>query len=442
MGEATQQQPNFATCALNSGLVTEQDLEEARRLLELKAAGAEDSVRPVSDEDLASQIIQLGRLNRWQADQLLAGRSDFHLGPYFLTDSLGYGGMGQVFKAEHTIMGREVAIKVLPRHRSTPEAIEHFLREVRTQAQLDHENLVRAHDAGHDKHVWFLVTEFVPGADLRKLVRREGPLSMSAAASIMVQVSRGLEYAHRRSLIHRDIKPGNVLVMPDGRAKLSDLGLASFFVEGQLIDTRKNKVVGTSDYIAPEQTTRPGYANVQSDIYSLGCTLYYAITSKVPFPGGTYKEKWLAHRSQEPIDPRRLNPNISREFCKLIEYMMAKDPSKRPQSAAEVGTLCAAWVDAESPLVAHSAARPSLASTGGSDGLSPSPGNETNESSDAPHSQRTRGLSQPDEETVTTLPDEAFPLPLSLQALIITGGIAILLGLAWLIAIGVKERFL
>ncbi len=440
MSEVSKPKPNFATSALNCGLVTTEDLDEARRLLELRSTNGESASTLASDETLAGQLVFMGRLNRWQADQLLAGRSDFHLGPYFLTDSLGYGGMGQVFKAEHTIMGREVAIKVLPRHKSTPEAIEHFLREVRTQAQLDHENLVRAHDAGHDKQVWFLVTEYVPGADLRKLVRREGPLSMSAAASIVMQVARGLDYAHRRSLIHRDIKPGNVLVMPDGRAKVSDLGLAGFFVEGRIDDNRKNKIVGTADYIAPEQVSRPGFANVQSDLYSLGCTLYYAVTGKVPFPGGTHKEKWQAHRTQEPIDPRRFSPAISGDFCKLISFLMAKDPEKRPQSAADVISLCAAWVDAESPLVAHAGALP--ASPGTTSAATSASATGTSSSHSAVTSASQTRLTPPDAEPLMLLGDDAFPLPLTLQALIITGGVTIMLALAITIALGVKEAFL
>ena len=168
----------------------------------------------------------MGLLNAWQAKQLLDGRTKFTLGPYRIIDSIGQGGMGQVFKAEHPLMGRIVAVKVLPRDKSTPEAIANFTREIQALAKLDHASLVRALDAGHDGNVHYLVTEYVPGTDLRKLVRRDGPLGMETAAHIISQVAEGLQHAHRQGLIHRDVKPGNVLVTPEGEAKLSDLGLA------------------------------------------------------------------------------------------------------------------------------------------------------------------------------------------------------------------------
>ncbi|MGC3970958.1 MAG: serine/threonine-protein kinase [Pirellulales bacterium] len=204
----------------------------------------------ISDEHLGRRLVQLGKLNPWQVDQLRNGRTKFNLGPYHVIDSIGQGGMGQVFKAEHTIMGRIVAVKVLPRSRSTPEAIANFRREIRTQAQLDHENLVRAYDAGEDGNVHFLVTEYVPGTDLRRLIRAGGPLSMQQAASIISQAARGLEHAHSRGLIHRDVKPANLLVSPDGRVKVSDLGLAGYFNDPEQVDQYGGKVVGTADYFS------------------------------------------------------------------------------------------------------------------------------------------------------------------------------------------------
>ena len=180
----------------------------------------------LSDKDLAAKIVALGLLNPWQAKQLLDGRTKFTLGQYRIVDSLGQGGMGHVFKAEDPILKRMVAIKVLPRDRTTPEAIANFTREIRALSSLSHPKLVRAVDAGNDGNVNYLVTEYVPGADLRKLVRRNGPLSMEAAANIISQVAEGLQHAHQQGIVHRDVKPGNVLVTPEGDAKLSDLGLA------------------------------------------------------------------------------------------------------------------------------------------------------------------------------------------------------------------------
>ena len=183
------------------------------------SGGSGDAESAISDRQLADKLIEMGRLNSYQADQLLNGRTKFDLGPYRILDSIAQGGMGEVFKAEHSMMGRIVAVKVLPRSKSTPEAIKSFTREIRAQAQLDHENLVRAFDAGHDGNVYFLVTEYVPGTDLRRYVRNRGPLSMREAATIISQAAAGLQHAHEPGLIHRDVKPGNILVTPDGQTQ-------------------------------------------------------------------------------------------------------------------------------------------------------------------------------------------------------------------------------
>ncbi|MEX2558463.1 MAG: serine/threonine-protein kinase [Pirellulales bacterium] len=331
----------FQHSAVSSGLVTQQELEEA---IELVRADAERPEAAPSDERIAARLVELGRLNRWQAQELRKGRTKFTLGPYHCIDSIGRGGMGEVYKAEHSIMGRVVAVKVLPRSKSSPEAIASFAREIRTQAQLDHQNLVRAYDAGHDGNVHFLVTEYVPGLDLRKLVRRQGRLGMSAAAAIIVQAANGLGYAHSRGLIHRDVKPGNLLVTPDGHTKVSDLGLAGYFDESDQVDVHGSKVVGTADYLAPEQITEPNRLSPASDIYSLGCTLYYAVTGKVPFPGGTSREKAHRHCQVLPLDPRRKNPELSDEFVDVIADMMVKSPDERLQTASEVVERLAPWM--------------------------------------------------------------------------------------------------
>jgi serine/threonine protein kinase len=340
----------FQQSALASGLLTQEELDEA---IELIRSSDRKHDRPINDERLSKKLVALGRLNRWQAEQLREGRTTFNLGPYHIIDSIGQGGMGQVFKAEHSIMNRVVAVKVLPKHKSTPEAIAGFAREIRTQAQLDHENLVRAYDAGHDRNVHFLVTEFVPGTDLRRLIRRQGRLSMAAAANIITQASKGLAYAHNRGLIHRDVKPGNLLVTPDGHTKVSDLGLAGFFNEAEQTDIRGGKVVGTADYLAPEQITDPDRPTPVSDIYALGCTLYYAVTGKVPFPGGTARDKARNHCQTMPLDPRRLNAELSDEFVEVIADMMAKKPEERIQSAGEVITRLAPWANSESLALSH-----------------------------------------------------------------------------------------
>jgi serine/threonine protein kinase len=232
-------------------------------------------------------------------------------------------------------MGRIVAIKVLPRRNSSPEAVGKFTAEIRTQAQLDHRNLVRAFDAGHHRHVHFLVMEYVPGTNLRRLVRRQGKLSMDNAASFLSQAAEGLAYAHRRGLTHRDVKPSNVLVTPEGQIKLSDLGLAGFFAPDTPVEEESRSLARTADYLAPELITRPGSFSPATDIYALGGTLYYAVTGKVPFPGHNLADKIEGHLNSLPRHPRLLNPALSDDFVDLIADMMVKDPEKRLATADE-----------------------------------------------------------------------------------------------------------
>jgi len=339
----------FRESAMRSGLIAPEQFDQALAAVRGEPDRLPTPVEEVRDEELASKLIDMGLLTRYQADQLIAGRTKLNLGPYTITDWIGQGGMGQVFKAVHKMMGRECAVKVLPREKSTPEAIENFTREIRTQALLDHPHLVRAYDAGHDGNVHYLVTEYVPGTDLRQLVRRQGPLTMQQAANVIVQAALGLEYAHQRGLIHRDVKPGNILVTPDGIAKVSDLGLSGFIHDAEN-DPRAGKIVGTADYLSPEQIKNPAAITSVSDIYSLGCTMYYAISGKVPFPGGTTREKARRHCEETPWHPRRFNVEVSEEFVEIMADMMEKDPQSRIQTAAEVAVRLEPWAREAAPL--------------------------------------------------------------------------------------------
>ncbi|MGE0608544.1 MAG: serine/threonine-protein kinase [Pirellulales bacterium] len=346
--------PAFQSTAIASGLITREEIAAA---LESMRAQSDRPGAKFKDEQLAAKLIEMGRLNYWQAEQLLAGRSKFTLGPYRILDSLGQGGMGQVFKGEHSIMRRVVAIKVLPRSKSTPSSEANFLREVQAQAQLDHENLVRAYDAGRDGNVHYLVTEYVPGTDLRRLIRRQGRLSMHAAAMIVAHSAAGLAHAHSRGLIHRDVKPGNLLVTPEGFTKVLDLGLAGFLhaEPAEQPDPRNVKIVGTADYLAPEQIKTPEKLTAACDIYALGCTLYYAVTGKVPFPGGSSQDKARAHCSLQPLDPRRLNPDLSDDFVDVIARMMAKEIGERMQSMDDVVAALSPWTGEDGKMAARAA---------------------------------------------------------------------------------------
>lgn len=334
--------------ALASGLVSSEQLERAISAARQPASGPPAPRVEITDDQLARELVRLEFVTAYQAEQLKAGRTKLTLGPYLITDWIAQGGMGQVFKAEHQMMGREVAIKVLPQARSTPTSIENFTREIRYQAILDHVNLVRAYDAGHDGNVYYLVTEYVRGTDLRRLVRTHGKLSMAQAATLISQAAHGLQSAHEKGLIHRDVKPGNILVTTDGRAKVSDLGLAGFLAATD--DPRAHKIVGTADYISPEQIKRPESVNAASDIYSLGCTLYYAVTGKVPFPGGNTRDKARRHCEETPWHPRRFSPEISEEFVEVIADMMEKEPADRIATAAEVVKRLEAWSKDAAPM--------------------------------------------------------------------------------------------
>lgn len=319
----------FRRSAVASGLISPHDLEEA--VAAVRADG--DGAGRVDDEKLAEHLIAAQRLNVWQVGQLRAGRTTFKLGPYWILDSLGKGRTGDVYKAEHSVMGRAVAIKVLPKRRSSPQAIAHFMSEIRNQARLDHKHLVCAYDAGHERNVHFLVMEYVPGTDLRRLIRQRGKLDMDTAADYIGQAAEGLAYAHAQGVTHRDIKPSNLLITEGRQVKLSDLGLSSLFNEAEPIGDQGGFTTGSTDYLAPELIGSPDRPTALSDIYALGCTLYYAVTGKVPFPGGTAQDKVRGHLSQLPRHPRLLNPSLSDEFVEIIADMMAKDPRQRVGSA-------------------------------------------------------------------------------------------------------------
>jgi len=358
--------PRFRDTALASGLLTAAQIEacedEAGRTID--SAARADAAR--WDAAIAECLVKQSILTRFQADQLLAGRRKLTLGQYHILDEIGRGGMGQVFRAQHVLMGRTVAIKVLPRAKSTPETEAAFQREIRMLARLDHGNLVRALDAGHDGKVYYLVTELVPGLDLRRQVLRHGRLGDAAAASVISQAAQGLAYAHAQGLSHRDVKPANILVTPEGRVKVLDLGLAGSVREGEV--QKLGRVVGTMDYMAPEQIRSPDTAGPSADVYGLGCTLYFTLTGELPFPGGTRQEKAKRQLAEEPRPIRQLVPEAGQGICRVVEEMMRKDPRKRLPSAEAVIERLRQWapetpvpMPRTKPSRASSSARPAHA---------------------------------------------------------------------------------
>jgi eukaryotic-like serine/threonine-protein kinase len=337
----------FQSASISSRLINQQQLEYCLRVAKHRQSQQGVSTdTEVPDRLLAEILVEQEVLTHYQADQLLAGRTRLHLGPYIVTDWIGQGGMGRVFKAIHGVMGRVCAVKVLPLERATEQTRQHFLREIRMQAALDCPFLVRAFDAGQDGNVHYLVTEYVPGMDLRRLVKNRGALPVHQAAKIIMQAALGLEYAHHKGMVHRDVKPGNILVTPEGDAKVSDVGLAGF-ANDLINDPRAGKIVGTTDYLSPEQIRTPLDIQPASDIYSLGCTLYYALCGKVPFPGGDTKSKIRRHLEETPWHPRKFAPDVPEDFVDIIADMMEKDPSKRIASATQVAARLEPWVSDE-----------------------------------------------------------------------------------------------
>src|SRR5437762_9273537 len=242
--------------------------------------------------------------------------------------------MGAVFRATDTRLGRTVAVKVLSRDHGDEETIRRFRNEAQSTARLDHPNIARVYYVGEDQGLNFIVFEFIEGTNLRDEVQRQGPLDLERAIYYTMQVAEALAHSSSRDVVHRDIKPSNVLVTADGQAKLVDMGLARLHqVESSDDLTASGVMLGTFDYISPEQARDPRSADVRSDIYSLGCTLFYMLAGQPPFPDGTAVQKLIRHNSDEPPDLRLFRPDIPSQVAGLVSRMLAKRPAQRPQTA-------------------------------------------------------------------------------------------------------------
>jgi serine/threonine protein kinase len=263
-------------------------------------------------------------------------RSDLrgqHLSHFELLEPIGAGGMAAVIRARDTQLDRTVALKILPPDMAAnPESVLRFQQEARAAAKLDHENIARVFFCGEDQGLHFISFEFVEGEDLRTHIRKHGKLPVADAVNYLLQIAGGLAHAAERGVVHRDIKPSNIIVTPDGRAKLVDMGLArSMEPHADPALTESGVTLGTFDYISPEQALEPRQADVRSDIYSLGCTFYHALTGQAPVPQGTAAKKLHHHQNVGPVDPRQLNPDIPDEIAGILARMMAKDPKDRYQ---------------------------------------------------------------------------------------------------------------
>ncbi|HEX5447003.1 MAG TPA: protein kinase [Pirellulales bacterium] len=279
--------------------------------------------------------------SRWEGEQL---------GQFVLQKFIGGGGMGIVFRALDTTLDREVAVKVLSGDQSADEeTLRRFRNEAQSAARLSHDNIAHVFFVGEDRGVHYIVFEFIEGVNIRDLVERQGPLSLHEAISYTYQVAQALEHASQRAVIHRDIKPSNVLVTPDGKAKLVDMGLARLHqiapAEGEL--TASGVTLGTFDYISPEQARDPRSADVRSDMYSLGCSLFFMLTGRPPFPDGTVLQKLLQHQGDEPPDPRQYRPELPAEISHILSRLLAKNPAQRYQQPSELIDELAALGEAQ-----------------------------------------------------------------------------------------------
>ncbi len=335
-----------------SGLFTPASLKKYRRTFS-------QNTKSSAPDAIIRKMIDDGSLTPFQARFLLAGRfKGFFIGrKYKLLANIGSGGMGEVYLAEHLLLHRLVAIKVLKlvgNRSGSSGAIERFLREARAAATLRHQNIAQLYDVDQNDSAPYMVMEFVDGASLHNVGSDHVPLSIVRAVNYTVQVARGLEHAHENGLIHRDIKPGNLILDRDGVVKILDLGLARFQT-----DRSKNNnltarfdhksLMGTADFIAPEQTHDSSAVDGRADIYSLGCTFYFFLTGQAPFQDGTIAQKLLWHQLKSAPSVMDFRNDAPAKLLLILNKMMAKDPTLRFQSAAEVVFALMPWFDSKLP---------------------------------------------------------------------------------------------
>jgi serine/threonine protein kinase len=335
----------FLKSVIRSGLLDSEQLESAMRAAPPDCQAA--------SEAFAEHLVKAGKLSRYQAQKLLQGAVvGLVLGPFQILSPLGKGGMGTVYLARDSRDLRLVALKILPpkKAREQERHLARFQREMDLSQRVSHPHLAQTLETGVIQDVNYIAIEYIPGRNLYRLVMQEGPLNVPRAARLFAEVANGLDHAHLRGLIHRDLKPSNVMITPNDHVKVLDLGLA--LIQGELATDRtvvggQGYVVGTMDYIAPEQADDAAKVDARSDIYSLGCVLYFALTGRPPFPGGDTRQKITRHRTEEPIPITQLNPSIPTAFAKFLGRLMAKKPEDRPASCDAVRAELLKWTTGE-----------------------------------------------------------------------------------------------
>jgi len=329
----------FTENLLTSGLMTADELRAFR-------AELPPQQRHLSAEGLARELVRRGKLTSYQAERILEDNPHgLILGQNVILDCIGSGGMGEVYKAEHRRMKRPVVVKVLhPDNTKSDVALRRFQREVEAVARLSHPNVVTAFDADEEKGIHFLVMEYVDGRDLGSVISRGGPLEIEQAIDYVIQAARGIAYAHSQGVVHRDIKPSNLLVDSAGVVKVLDMGLARFdspfettneSKDGDEI-TQANQIVGTVDYMPPEQADGSANVDRRSDIYSLGCTLFRLITARVPYRGDSPIKKLISHRSDPIPSMRAARADTPARLDDVFQRMIAKSPDDRYATMEDV----------------------------------------------------------------------------------------------------------
>ncbi len=344
-------------------------VDELRRHRLLEPAQLDEAARLVGTglvepKALADELVRRGWLTSYQADQLLQGRGkDLVLGACVLLEPLGEGGMSQVFKARQQKLGRVVAVKVLRKDRlANAETVRRFQRELRALASLSHPNIVTAYGADEVRGAHMLVMEYVEGAtDLAALVKKNGPLPVREACDYVRQAALGLQHAHERGLVHRDVKPHNLLLCAGGKTvKILDLGLARLDdgadAEASGAVTKEGAVLGSPDYLSPEQAQSMHSVDIRADLYSLGCTFYFLLAGRPPFPGGSFFDKVYRHRFEEPAPLEALRPDAPPAVVAVVRKLMAKRPEDRYATPAEVASAVAALLAGETTAAAISPA--------------------------------------------------------------------------------------
>ncbi|QGJ70518.1 Serine/threonine protein kinase [Planctomycetales bacterium 10988] len=295
-------------------------------------------------EILARRIVQSGWVTPWQSEQLLQGHTRFHLGKYQLLDMLGKGGMGTVYKAKQTTMQRMVALKVMAHElMERPDAVARFQREVCAVAQLNHPYIVTAYDSDRTDNIYYLAMEYVDGFDLETWISNFGKLPLQWSCECIRQASLGLQHAHERGLVHRDIKPSNLLVVAQSTlhfpmTKILDLGIARLAREltpGTAL-TQTGQMIGTPDFIAPEQAQNSKEADIRADIFSLGCTLYHMLTGELPFTGNNPVEKLVARFNNAVPPVKDLRPDVPDGVNEIVLKMTRKNPAERYSHPREI----------------------------------------------------------------------------------------------------------